>query len=75
MHFLFHCNFRTRLQATLRYLKTGALYQDIAFEFIIGKSTGSGIVNGTCNTIIAEFFGELVKCPTTANEWKVTADN
>ena len=60
---------------TLRYLKTGATYQDIGFKFRAAKCTVCKIVSETVQIINDEYFDELVSVPTTATEWKRMADN
>lgn len=56
-------------------MKTGSTYQDIAFEFRIGRCTVGKIVSSACQAIVNEYYDELVKCPTTALEWKRIAHN
>ena len=63
------------MQITLRYLKTGATYTDIGFEFRTAKCTVSKIVSQTVNAIVQEYYDEMVACPTTATEWKRMSDN
>ena len=57
-----------RLAATLRYLASGDTKQSISFQFKLGKSTVSGIIDEVCEAIW-DALSDYVKAPKTLEEW------
>jgi len=69
MFFLFE---GLKVAITLRYLATGDHYKTLSHGFRVPNNTLAMIIRETCIAIIAE-YKDLVKCPTTAEEWKPLA--
>ena len=63
-----------RLALTLRHLDTGESYHSLHFGFKVPHNTYSIIVRQVCEAIVDEFAEELIKCPSTQEEWKDVAD-
>ena len=59
-----------RLALTLRYLATGNSQVSLSFNFRIGRSTVSNILNETCSAIWQVLGREYVKAPTTEDNWR-----
>lgn len=62
-----------KLSATLRYLATGDSYASIAYNYRVHYSTVSHIVPDVCEAIKLEYQNEVIKFPTTAEEWLAVA--
>ena len=61
---------RLRLAITLRYLATGDSYTSLQCGFRVARSTISLIMPETCEAIIQEYADEVMRCPSTTEEWK-----
>lgn len=64
-----------RLALTLRYIATGDSYKSLEYAFRVANNSISRIVPETCEAIISEFQDEVMKCPTTPEEWQVISDH
>ncbi|XP_783499.1 putative nuclease HARBI1 [Strongylocentrotus purpuratus] len=62
-----------KLAITLRHLATGDSYKSLMYSFRVAHNTISLIVREVCTAIIEEYGDELVKCPTSPQEWKAVA--
>ena len=62
-----------RVAVTLRFLATGNSYKSLGFSFRVAPNTVSLIVPETCRAIIDEFGEEVMKLPSTPEEWKKAA--
>ena len=75
-----HTRFRAPLEVglrvaiTLRFMATGESYKSLGYAFRVGDNTISKIVPETCRAIIACYADEVVKLPTTPQEWKAVAN-
>ena len=61
-----------RLAATLGYLASGDSKQSISFQFKLGKSTVSGIIDEVCEAIwevIWDALSDYATAPKTLEEW------
>ena len=65
----------TKLAATLRHLATGDLYASMKFDFRPSANTLSLVVKYVCQAIVDENKDEVIKCPTTPEEWLTVATN
>ena len=63
-----------KLAITLRHLATGESYENLCFSFRIAHNTISLIVRDVCEAIIEEYADEVVKLPTTSDEWRDVAE-
>ena len=63
-----------KLAITIRFLATGETYHSLRFGFRVPHNTTSLLVKEVCEAIIAEFEGEVLKCPTTPEEWRPIAE-
>ena len=61
-----------RVAITLRFLATGDSYHSLGYAFRVAHNTISILVPETCRAIVRS-FGEVVKLPTTPEEWKAVA--
>ena len=59
-----------KIAITLRFLATGNSYRSLAFSFRVANCTISIFVREVCDAIIEEFGDEVVKTPTTHEEWQ-----
>ena len=62
-----------RVAITLRYLATGNSYKSLGYSFRVAPNTVSLIVPETCRAIVAAYGDEVMKLPTTPQEWKNVA--
>ena len=62
-----------KLAITLRHLATGDSYKTLMYSFRVAHNTISSIVREVCTAIIEEYGDELVRCPTSPQEWKAVA--
>ena len=62
-----------KIAVTLRYMATGESYRSLSFAFRVGHNTISLFVPQVCKAITEEYMGEVMKCPTTPEEWKMVA--
>jgi len=62
-----------KVAITLRFLATGESYHSLAYGFRVPHNTISLFVPETCQAIIDEYMGEVMKCPQTPEEWKEVA--
>ena len=58
---------------TLRRLATVESYHSLCFGFKVPHNTYSIIVRQVCEAIVDKYAEELVKCPSTPQEWKDVA--
>ena len=64
-----------RLFVTLRYLVTGDAFTTIGHSYRISDTSVGRIVKETCKILWDRLLFEgFLKCPTTEEEWKETAD-
>ena len=59
-----------RLAMTLPYLATSDSYTSLQYGFRVARSTISLIVPKICEAIIRKYVGEVMRCPSTPEEWK-----
>ena len=71
------CNLRKplspglKLGITLRHLASGDNYHSLMYGFRVAHNTISLLIPQVCEAIIAEFYDEVVRVPSTTDEWKV----
>ena len=63
-----------KLALTLRHLATGESYMSLRFNFRAADNTISKVVREVCKAIVEEYGPEVVKTPTTPEEWMLVAD-
>lgn len=63
-----------KLAITLKYLGSGGTYKTLMQGFRVPHNTISGVIRDVCQAIIDELRDEVLKCPTTAEEWQRVAD-
>ena len=63
-----------KLAITLRHLAAGDLYPTLSYDFRVSRNTIVKFIPEVCQAIVAEFKEEMVKCPTTPEEWTEVAD-
>jgi hypothetical protein len=63
-----------RLAVTLRFLAVGDNYHSLSYEYRMGVSTVSNIIDETCLAIYESLRGEYLKLPNTQAEWKEVSD-
>jgi len=64
-----------RLVITLRYLSSGMSQQDLCWNFRVGRTTVSKILNEVCIAIFDVPSPIYVRPPSTENEWRHIADD
>ena len=62
-----------RVAITLRFLATGDNYHSLGYAFRVAHNTISKLVPETCRAIVRSYGEEVVKLPTTPEEWKAVA--
>ena len=63
-----------RLAVTLCYLATGNTKQSIAFEFKLGRSTVSSIIDEVCEELW-DVLANFVQPPSAKNDWEKISDD
>lgn len=63
-----------RLAITLRYFASGDSYKSLEYGFRVANNSISRIVYETAEAIINEYADEVMKCPTTPDEWMSIGD-
>lgn len=63
-----------KIAIALRHLASGDNYSSMKFNFRVPQNTISLIVREVCQAIVDEFQDEVIKCPTTSEEWKAVAE-
>ncbi|XP_054763663.2 uncharacterized protein LOC129270291 [Lytechinus pictus] len=63
-----------KLALTLRHLASGTKYRSMSYGWRIPHNTISLLIPEVCQAIIEEYKGEMMKCPTTPNEWRAISD-
>ncbi|KAA0722998.1 hypothetical protein E1301_Tti019038 [Triplophysa tibetana] len=63
------------LSLTLRFLATGETYKSLSFQFRIGATTLSEIVNRTCAALHQVLKDDFLKTPTKEEEWRAISNN
>ena len=58
-----------KLALTLRHLATGTKYHSVPYGWRVPHNTVSLLIPKVCQVIIDEYKDEVMKCPTTAEEW------
>ena len=64
-----------RIAITLRYMATGDSYKTLQYGFRVAHNTISKIIPETCEAISLVLSHEVLKCPSTPEEWKEVANN
>ena len=64
-----------KIAGTLRFLATGNSYRSLAFSFRVANCTISLFDREVCDAIIEEFGDEVVKTPSTHEEWQQLSSN
>lgn len=59
-----------KLALTLRHLASGTRYRSMSYGWRVPHNTISQIVPEVCQAIIDEYKDEVMKCPTTPEEWR-----
>ena len=59
-----------KLAVTLRYLATGDKYPTLQYDYRVARNTISLFVPEVCRAITEVYKDEVIKCPTTAEEWR-----
>ena len=62
-----------KLAITLRFLSTGLSYTNLAFNFRTSIAAISLFVPLVCKALIKAYKNEVLKCPTSPEEWKEVA--
>ncbi|XP_041354387.1 uncharacterized protein LOC121372171 [Gigantopelta aegis] len=62
-----------KVAITLRYLATGDSYMSMAYGFWVAPNTICSVVPEVCQAIYDEFHEELIKCPSSPDEWREVA--
>ena len=62
-----------KVACTLRHMATGQSYTDLHFGFRVAVSGISNFIPKVCKAIIETYGPEVLKCPTTPEEWKEVA--
>ena len=62
-----------KLAVTLRYLATGNSYASLQYSFRVQKSTICRFIPQVCLAIYKVYKKDVLKCPTTPEEWKQVA--
>ncbi len=63
-----------KVAVTLKYLATGDRYKTLAHGFRVPHNSVSIIIREVCQAIMDEYSEELIKCPTTEEEWREVAN-
>jgi hypothetical protein len=63
-----------KIAVTLRYLATGNSYRSLQYGFRVAFNTISKFIPEVCEAIIAEYFDDMVSCPSTPEGWKEVAE-
>ena len=62
-----------KIAITLRYLATGESYMSLQYSFRVARCTITKLIPVVCDAIADEYKNEVMKCPSTAEEWKAVA--
>ena len=62
-----------KIAITLRHLAAGENYSSMKYNFRVPQNTISVIVRVVCEAIEEEYKNEVIKCPSTPEEWKAIA--
>ena len=63
-----------KLALTLRHLASGNKYHSMSNGWRVPHNTISLLIPKVCQTIIDEYKDEVMKCPTTPEEWRAISD-
>ncbi|XP_054755503.2 uncharacterized protein LOC129261469 [Lytechinus pictus] len=63
-----------KLALTLRHLASGTKYRSMSYGWRIPHNTIPLLIPEVCQAIIEEYKGEMMKCPTTPDEWRAISD-
>ena len=63
-----------KLALTLRHLASGTKYHSMSYGWRVPHSTISLLIPKVCQAIIDEYKDEVMKCPTTPEEWRAISD-
>lgn len=63
-----------KLAITIRHLASGDKYPSLMYNFRVAKNTIACLIPEVCQAICEEFQDEVIKCPTTPDEWSLIAD-
>ena len=63
-----------KLALTLRHLATGTKYHSMTYGWRVPHNAISLLIPKVCQAIIDEYKDEVMKCPTTAEEWRAISD-
>ena len=63
-----------KLALTLRHLASGTKYHSMSYGWRVPHNTISLLIPKVCQAIIDEYEDEVIKCPTTPEEWRAISD-
>ncbi|XP_795502.2 protein ALP1-like [Strongylocentrotus purpuratus] len=63
-----------KLALTLRHLASGTKYRSMSYGWRVPHNTISLLIPEVCQAIIKEYRDEMMKCPTTPEEWRAISD-
>ena len=63
-----------KLALTLRHLASGTKYHSMSYGWRVPHNTISLLIPKVCQAIIDEYKDEVMKCPTTPEEWRAISD-
>ena len=63
-----------KLALTLRHFASGHTYSAMKFAWRVPQNTISLVVREVCQAIQDEYLDEMLRCPTTPDEWRQVAD-
>ena len=64
-----------KLAVTLRFLGTGDKYPTLQYDYRVARNTISIFVPEVCRAITQVYKNEVIKCPTTSEEWRPIAED
>ena len=63
-----------KLALTLRHLASGTKFHSMSYGWRVPHNTISLLITKVCQAIIDEYKDEVMKCPTTPEEWRAISD-
>ncbi len=64
-----------KLALILRHLASGAKYHSMSYGWRVPHNTISLLIPKVCQAIIDEYKDEVMKCPTTPEEWRAISSD